>query len=221
MSSELEIGRLEIDGLALARGPRVLFQSLSLSVAAGEAVALHGPNGAGKTSLLRAVAGFIRPLAGRVAFFGPPTGPGGGQAEVEAEAARRRGCHLVGHQDGLESTRTARHELLFQARWAGGDETGALAAAERLGVAALLHLEVRLLSAGQRRRLALCRLVAARRPLWLLDEALGPLDGASRAAFGAVMDEHLAAGGLILAAAHGPLPTSSRTVEIAPMSVPA
>ena len=201
------IARLDIESLALQRGERVLFEGLSVSLAAGEAVALTGPNGAGKTSFLRAVAGFIRPLAGRVRFFGTA-------GEIEADEARRRACHLVGHQDGLKSGRLGREELIFQARWAGGSEAGALAAADRLGLGRLLGLEVRMLSAGQRRRLTLARLIAAPRPLWLLDEPLAPLDGPGRALAGQVMGEHLRGGGLVLAAVHDPLPIAARILEI-------
>ncbi len=201
------IAGLRIEGLALQRGERVLFRGLSFAVAAGEAVALTGANGAGKTSLLRAVAGFIRPAAGTIAFEGP-------QGALEPEDARRLGCHMVGHQDGLKTGRTAREELLFQAAWTGGTETGALAAAERLGLTRLLDLEVRKLSAGQRRRLALARLVASPRSLWLLDEPMAPLDAARRAQFGELMAGHLAGGGLILAAVHDPLPIPSRGQEI-------
>jgi heme exporter protein A len=171
-------------------------------------MALVGANGAGKTSLLRAVAGFIRPTAGAVAFEGTG-GP------VVAEDARRAACHMIGHQDGLKTGRRARDELIFQARWTGGSAEAALAAAERLGLTRLLDLEVRVLSAGQRRRLALARLVASPRSLWLLDEPLAPLDAASRGQFGALMSEHLARRGLILAAVHDPLPIPVRTTEIA------
>jgi heme exporter protein A len=198
---------LTVEDLALQRGERVLFRRLELRVSAGEAVALTGANGAGKTSLLRAIAGFIRPSAGRIAFEG-----GGGR--LPAEDARRAGCHLVGHQDGLKPGRSARDELLFQAHWHGGATAGALAAADRLGLTRLLALEVRVLSAGQRRRLALARLIASPRPLWLLDEPLAPLDAASRTLLGAVMVEHLAGGGLIVAAVHDPLPLPVRAVEI-------
>ena len=201
------IARLDIEDLAVGRGERGLFAGLNVAVAAGEAVALTGANGAGKTSLLRAVAGFIRPLAGRVRFFGAA-------GEVEAEEARRRACHLIGHQDGLKTSRLAREELIFQARWTGGSEAGALAAAERLGLGRLLDLEVRMLSAGQRRRVALARLIAAPRPLWLLDEPLAPLDEASRALLGEAMIVHLRGGGLILAAVHDRLPIDARIVEI-------
>ena len=202
------ITALKIDDLALQRGERVLFRHFSLMIAAGEAVALVGANGAGKTSLLRAVAGFIRPLAGKLTFEGA-AGP------LPAEDARRAGCHLIGHQDGLKSGRRAGEELIFQARWSGGGTASALAAADRLGLTRLLDLEVRVLSAGQRRRLALARLVASPRALWLLDEPLAPLDTASRILFGTLMSEHLGGGGLILAAVHDPLPIPVRTAEIA------
>jgi len=201
------ITALHIQSLALQRGERMLFRDFSLTVIAGEAVALTGANGAGKTSLLRAVAGFIRPLDGRVWFEGR-TG------EIETEEARRGGCHLVSHQDGLKGARTAREEIDFQARWLGGSTARALEAAGRLGLTRLMDLEVRRLSAGQRRRLALARLIAAPRALWMLDEPLAPLDAASRALMGDLMAEHLAGGGLILAAVHDPLPIPARTVEI-------
>ncbi len=202
------ITALSIEDLALQRGERVLFRRLHMRIESGEAVALTGSNGAGKTSLLRAVAGFIRPLAGRIAFHGAA-------GELPADDARRAGCHLLGHQDGLKPGRRARDELLFQALWHGGTTAGALAAAERLGLTRLLDLEVRVLSAGQRRRLTLARLIASARPLWLLDEPLAPLDAASRTLFGEVMAEHLAGGGLILAAVHDPLPIATRAVGIA------
>ena len=202
------IAALHIDDLAVQRGERILFKGFSLTVAAGEAVALVGANGAGKTSLLRCVAGLLRPIAGNIRFRD-------GETETDPEDARRFGCHMVGHQDGLKGARTAREELTFQAGWTGGDASSALVAAERLGLTRLLDLPVRVLSAGQRRRLALARLIAAPRSMWLLDEPLAPLDAASRLLLGEVMAEHVAGGGLILAAVHDPLPLTARVVEVA------
>ena len=195
------------EGLAIRRGDRLLFRDIELSLAPGEAAALTGPNGAGKTSLLRAIAGFIALEAGRIAFL-DETG------EVDADEARRRHTHLLGDQDGLKAQRSARDELVFQAGWTGGDREAALAAAEMLGLARALDLAVRQLSAGQRRRLALCRLVASPRSLWLLDEPLAPLDARHRALFGDVARRHLAGGGLVLAAVHDPLPFPARALEL-------
>jgi heme exporter protein A len=201
------IRRLVVEDLAVARGDRVLFKTFGLALDAGEAAALTGRNGAGKTSLLRAIAGLILPRAGRIAF----QGAGG---ELPAEDARSRDLHLIGHQDGLKTGRTAGEELRFQVAWTGGTQAAAEAACERLDLKRLLDLEVRKLSAGQRRRLALARLVASPRRLWLLDEPLAPLDAERRAAFGALMREHLETGGLILAAVHDPLPIPARMIEL-------
>jgi heme exporter protein A len=193
--------------LSLRRGERRLFDHFDLSLHAGEAVSLTGANGAGKTSLLRSVAGLLRPESGAVAFEGP-------DGNLDAEQARAEGLHLIGHQDGLKAGRTARDELAFQAAWTGGDPAGIARAIEVFDLKSLLPLEVRRLSAGQRRRLACARLIASPRALWLLDEPMAPLDAARRAQLGGLMQAHLAEGGLILAAVHDPLPLASRTVEV-------
>lgn len=203
------ISKVRIEDFALSRGDRLLFQGFNLELRAGRATALRGRNGAGKTSLLRAVAGLIRPRAGLVTFEGS-------DGLIEAEEARAAGLHLMGHQDGLKPGRLAREEFAFQARWCGGDEAGIARATLALDLGRIGELEVRKLSAGQRRRLALGRLIAAPRSLWLLDEPFAPLDADHRARFGALMSEHLAAGGLILAAVHDPLPIEADSVEIEP-----
>lgn len=197
------IGGLSLTGLGVRRGGRLLFENLALELAAGEACALTGPNGSGKTSLLRAVAGLVRPEAGEIVFAG-----------VEAETARGSSLHFIGHQDGLKPARTAREELRFWTEWSGGTEGAARAAAETLELTPLLDLEVRQLSAGQRRRLALARLLAAPRALWLLDEPLSPLDARWRGRFAELMADHLRRKGLILAAVHDPLPGATRILEI-------
>ena len=201
------IRRLAIFTVSVERGGRRLFSGLDLDLKAGEAAVLVGANGAGKTSLLRAVAGLLRPAEGRIAFFGR-------DVEIEAEEARSTGLHFMAHQDGLKTGRTAREELAFWTGWLGGNETHLGRAIETFSLEPLLDLEVRKLSAGQKRRLGLARLAAAPRSLWLLDEPMAPLDRTMRAAFGSVMQAHLDGGGMILAAVHDPLPVKAREVLI-------
>ena len=198
---------LSLHGLTVRRGERRLFEGLNLDVAPGEAVALTGANGAGKSSLLRVIAGLLEPEAGRIRFARA------GQT-LELEVARSRHLHLIGHQDGFRSGRTAGDELAFQVGWCGGDPEAVPGAVRALGLDGLMDLEVRRLSAGQRRRLALARLLAAPRPVWLLDEPLSPLDAHWRHEVGRLMQGHLDDGGILLAAVHDPLPLAARRCEI-------
>jgi heme exporter protein A len=202
------IRALHIENLAITRGERRLFEGLSFVARAGEAVAITGPNGAGKTSLLRCLAGLLRQEAGTVRFEDE-------DGEADADEARRREIHLLGHQDGLKGTRRAREELAFQCAWTGAGPSGLAAAVEALELGPLLDLEVRMLSAGQRRRLALGRLAASPRSIWLLDEPLAPLDAARRAKMGQLIEAHLGRGGMVLAAVHDPLPVAARALELA------
>lgn len=197
------IGELMIADLAISRGGRQLFSGLNLRLRKGEAAALTGRNGAGKTSLLRAIAGLLEPEAGAMSF-----------GDLDPADARAGHIHLVGHLDGLKPSRTAGEELTFWSRWSGGTWASTVAAATRMDLTGLLGLEVRRLSAGQRRRLALARLLAAPRQLWLLDEPLSPLDAGWRIRFGEIMAAHLETGGLIVAAVHDPLPIPARSLDI-------
>ncbi|HEV2083088.1 MAG TPA: heme ABC exporter ATP-binding protein CcmA [Brevundimonas sp.] len=201
------IAALTVFDLSVSRGERRLFDGLSFALRAGEAAQLTGANGAGKTSLLRAVAGLLRPDGGEVRFEGAG-GP------LDAGTARAAGVQLLAHQEGFRPGRTARAELTFQARWFGASAEAVAAAAKRLDLTPLLDLEVRVLSAGQKRRLALASLVAAERPMWLLDEPLAPLDARRRAQAAEIMAEHLNRGGMILAAVHDPLPVAAREIVV-------
>lgn len=192
---------ITVQALTVSRGERVLFRDLTFSLAQGEAIALTGANGAGKTSLLRAIAGFLRPDTGTIAFAG-------------ADPAPARHIHWLGHLDGLKGSRNAGDELAFQCHWQGADDDGIAAAVDLLALTPLLDLDVRQLSAGQRRRLAFARLIAAPRPVWLLDEPFAPLDARWRAALGGLMQAHLDKGGALLAAVHDPLPLPTRALDL-------
>ena len=202
------IHTLTATSLSVTRGERVLFRDLDFALSAGEAVALTGPNGSGKTSLIRALAGFLRPDAGDITFADADANP------VDPATARAHEVHHLGHLDALKGARTARDELTFQSEWLGHTHAGIAHAMDTLALRPLLDLEVRKLSAGQRRRLAMARLIGSPRAVWLLDEPLAPLDARWREAFGRIMQGHLDGGGLILAAVHDPLPIPTRSLDL-------
>lgn len=182
---------LQVAGLACLRGggERLVLRDVSFDVAPGGAVLLLGPNGAGKTTLLRVVAGLVRPDAGSVLWDGLPVGRVG----------------WLGHQDAVKPGLTARENLAFAAR-AGGSGGDTDAALDAMALLPLADLPARLLSAGQKRRLAIARLTLAGSPLWLLDEPTLGLDAASVESFGALLARHRATGGVVIAATHLPLP---------------
>jgi heme exporter protein A len=187
--------RLSGSRLECVRGGKRVFSELDFELGAGEALLLLGPNGAGKSSLLRIVAGLLRPSAGRLALAGA------GSDRSLAEHA-----HYLGHLDPLKSSLSTLENLRFWARFLGGGRgkppAEALAAA---GLGAVGDLPAGYLSAGQRRRLSIARLIAVERPLWLLDEPASSLDAGGQRLLRDVMCRHLAAGGLILAATHASL----------------
>ena len=185
---------LVVDDLACRRGERLLFQRLGFRLGAGEALVVTGPNGVGKTTLLRAIAGFAPPEAGTIRLGGA------GEDFGLAQAA-----HFLGHRDGLRAALTVRENLAFAPALLGEAGFSIEKAARRLDLFRLLDLPVGVLSAGQRRRAALARLLVARRPIWLLDEPTAALDAGSQAEAAAVMAEHAAAGGVVVAATHLPL----------------
>ncbi len=186
--------RLAASDLACRRGGRDVFAGLSFAVAAGEALTISGRNGAGKSSLLRLIAGLVRIAHGRLAIEG-----GDPELTIGEQA------HYLGHQDALKPSLSVAENLRF---WAGFFGAGATELGEPLaavGLDALADLPAAYLSAGQRRRLSIARLLAVKRPIWLLDEPTSTLDVAAQQRLTELMRAHLAAGGLILAATHGAL----------------
>ena len=183
------------EGVCAVRGERLVLRDVTLRVPDGGAAVLLGANGSGKSTLLRVLAGFKRPDAGRVLWRGRDA------ADDPAAHAARVG--YLGHHDAIKPGLTAAENLALAARLGGGDAAAALAA---LDLGALAEVPARMLSAGQRRRLALARLTLGGRGLWLLDEPTLGLDAASVERFGAVLAAHRAAGGAVVAATHLPLP---------------
>jgi heme exporter protein A len=184
--------QLWAENLACVRGGREVFASLSFSVAAGEALVVTGLNGAGKSSLLRATAGLVRLSAGKIALHG-------GDADMTVGEQ----AHYLGHLDALKPALTVSENLTFWTGYLGGG-VGA-SALDAVDLTALADLPAAYLSAGQRRRLSLARLVAVKRPLWLLDEPTNALDATAQRRLTELMRRHLDGGGIIVAASHGPI----------------
>ena len=206
--------RLAGANVAIERGGRRLFSGLTFDVDAGEALIVTGPNGAGKSSLLRAIAGLIPLASGAIAL------EGGNEDQTIGQQV-----HYVGHADALKGALTAGENLDFWARMLGEPDTapgsgdaagpmGAAAALERFGMAHAIDFPIAILSAGQRRRVALARILGAKRPLWLLDEPTSALDAAAQGRLAEIMRAHLAAGGLIVAASHAPLGLEARELKL-------
>lgn len=189
--------QLVAENLVLERGGRNVVDGLSFRLEPGAALVLTGPNGSGKSTLLRALAGYLRPAAGSVRVTG---------AGEDREASEV--CHFVGHLDGIKSHLTAAENLDFWATYLGGQAAVAArveAALRAFALDALADIPAGYLSAGQKRRLALARLTAAERPLWLLDEPTVSLDAASVEVLVAAINAHLKSGGMAVIATHVPM----------------
>lgn len=192
---------LHADSLTVQRGTRTVIADLSFEARAGEALLVVGPNGAGKTTLIRTIAGFIRLASGTLTLKGDNS---------DREIAEH--CHYVGHLTGVKAHLSAAQNLDFWAAYLGEDEEDRTrrterveAALDKFGLGTLADFPAGLLSAGQKRRLGLARLLVAKRPIWLLDEPTVSLDATSSELLAGLIHAHLAEGGLLIAATHLPL----------------
>lgn len=195
--------RLTGSQLRCVRGGREIFAGLDFTADAGEPLAVVGANGAGKTSLLRLIAGLIAPAGGSVTFAG---------GEDDLSPAEQ--AHYLGHRDALKSALSVMENLTFWRAALGGEATDLDAALNAVGLDHIAQLPAAYLSAGQRRRLSIARLLAVKRPIWLLDEPTSSLDANGQAMMADLMRAHLSRGGVIVAATHLPLGIAARELRI-------
>ncbi|MBB4041368.1 heme exporter protein A [Microvirga flocculans] len=185
--------RLSVNNLACERGERRIFEGVSFALRPGEALVITGRNGAGKSSLLDILAGRLHPASGTILLEGA------------GERTLPECLHYIGHRDALKAALTAEENLTFARDFLGHPALSAREALEAVGLAHAARLPVAYLSAGQRRRVALARLLVAQRPLWLLDEPTSALDAASQENLRLLLERHRENGGMIAATTHSPL----------------
>lgn len=200
--------RLRVEGLSAKRGEDLIFHDISFIVAAGEALIVTGPNGSGKSTLLRVLAGLLVPESGVVRLD-----------DTTADISHPRElCHYLGHRNAMKRELTVEENLSFWKSFmgdsVGGSGIGIEEATEALGLGGISHLPFGYLSAGQQRRMAMAKLLVAYRPVWILDEPTAALDAAADRLFAGLVERHLGAGGIVIAATHQPLGVAARELRM-------
>jgi heme exporter protein A len=195
--------RLSGRGVRCVRGGREVFSDLDFAASSGEALAVTGPNGSGKTSLLRLIAGLLTMASGSIALEG-----------CERELTLPEQAHYLGHRDALKPALSVAENLSFWRDFLGGEAFDVRESLAAVGLDHAALLPAAYLSAGQRRRLSIARLLAVRRRIWLLDEPTSALDAAGQSLFAVLMADHLSRGGLIIAATHAPLGIAARELRL-------
>lgn len=200
--------------IACLRGGRLVFAGVSFDVDPGQALVLRGRNGIGKSSLLRMIAGLVPLLEGQLEWRGK---------DNDMDPAQL--CHYFGHLDAIKPVLSVAENLSFWRSYLALDAAGSTTTAmntedalDTVGIGALSGLPAGYLSAGQRRRLALARLLVAPRPVWLLDEPTSALDTDGQARLFEIVQAHINAGGLVIAATHTDLPFEIKTLDLTPFA---
>jgi len=180
-----------------------VFSGLDFAISSGEALAVTGANGSGKTSLLRIITGLLALSSGSIDLEG---------GEPELTLAEQ--VHYLGHRDAMKPALSVLENLSFWRDFLGGEVFDAGQSLKQVGIERAAHLPAAYLSAGQRRRLSIARLITVRRPIWLLDEPTSALDAAGQTLFTEMIRDHLARGGIVIAATHAPLGVDAKELRI-------
>jgi heme exporter protein A len=192
--------RLAAENLSARRGEDLLFSNVSFTLTAGEALVLTGRNGSGKSTLLRVLAGLLHQETGSVSWS---------SHDIEAGMRVCEVCHYLGHRNAMKAELTVSENLSFWKNFFGDTQGGGgisvVEAAEAVGLDGITHLPFAYLSAGQQRRMAFAKLLVAHRPVWFLDEPTAALDAGAEGIFTSLIRNHLARGGILVAATHQPL----------------